>query len=160
MMIMNQDLPLLHRLPVAGSLSALAIPYLCLRPRPAIGKRPGIGRIAQELMDATLAWQPPHDFLPCCPGHNLREPNLLIPKPQQRLPSRSQLAELVEDELEGLLDLAIGGLIDLICVGADKADRDFPHDTAFLHFLFERRASALAEEPQFKLTNRAFKAQD
>jgi hypothetical protein len=55
MMVMNQDLPLFPGLPVAGGVPALSLSHQRLRPRPAIGKCPRVGRIAQELMDTTLA---------------------------------------------------------------------------------------------------------
>jgi hypothetical protein len=128
-------------------------------PGPSIGKRPRILRIPEDLSNAAVRRQPPHDVLAGGPPDHLGQSDLLIAKVQHRLSGAAQLVKLLKHALQRRLDLSIRGFLHAILVRADEAHRHLPHHTAPLHLLLEGRAGPLAKQAQFKFAHRALEAQ-
>ena len=108
-----QDLPLLHRDPVAGAGAFPGRrPDALVRPA-AIGVGPGVDRVSQDLEDGQQDRSPPLQVPAIGPVERTKpEPDVVADQVVEDAPGGADLVVLVEDQADDLADLLVGVHLD------------------------------------------------
>ncbi|HEX6688789.1 MAG TPA: hypothetical protein VF085_09010 [Solirubrobacterales bacterium] len=115
----------------------------------------GVDRVRQQVTEGVVDRQLPDHLATVRTIFARRQGQALSAHPQVDLADRLQVAELVEHERDGLLDTAIGILLDPIVRALEVADRHGEEELAAAGLLLQGFERALAEQRQLHLAHRA-----
>ena len=125
--------------------------------RPSVDKSSRVGRVLEDLQDGRNGGFLPDEVSEAIPP---RQGEVMTVEGTQHLARRSEAQKGGKDQLQAILDLLMGILVDPINGVTDKAHRQGEGKFASLRFVEESRGHACPNGVQFQLRELSFQSQE